>query len=72
MIAMRHELDQRRRVELLQSLMNPHPETVELADEGLKEWAGGWPAEDTEGLVDNSVATTVRWVMGEGWIEDPA
>jgi hypothetical protein len=70
--AVRRELDYRRRVELRQSLANPHPESLELADEGLEEWSRGLPVEDTEGLVDSSLGKSVRWVSGEGWIEDLA
>jgi Arc/MetJ-type ribon-helix-helix transcriptional regulator len=67
--AVRHELDRRRRTELRRSLRNPHPETAELAEQGLAEWARGLPEEDTEALVDWSVGKPVRWAPGEGWIE---
>jgi Arc/MetJ-type ribon-helix-helix transcriptional regulator len=67
--AVRHELDRRRRTELRRSLRNPHPETAELAEQGLAEWASGLPEEDTEALVDWSVGKPVRWAPGEGWIE---
>jgi hypothetical protein len=68
--AVRHELDRRRRVELRRSLQNPHPESVELAEQGLDEWTRGLPEEDTEALVDHSAGTPVRWVPGEGWVEE--
>jgi hypothetical protein len=67
--AVRHELDRRRRAELRRSLHNPHPESVELAGQGLEEWTRGLPAEDTGALVDSSAGKPIRWVPGEGWVE---
>ena len=67
--AVRNELDRRRRAELRRSLQNPHPESAELADEGLTEWARSLPEEDTEALVDSRAGKPVRWVPGEGWVE---
>ena len=68
--AVRRELDRRRRTELGRSLQNPHPESAELAEQGLEEWSRGLPEEDTEALVDSSAGQAVRWVPGEGWMED--
>lgn len=51
-VAVRHELDRRRRAELRLSLRNTHPESAELAKQGLQEWARGLPDEDTEALID--------------------
>ena len=68
--AVRSELDRRRRAELRRSLQNPHPESAELADEGLTEWARSLPEEDTEALVDSRAGKPVRWVPGEGWVEE--
>ena len=67
--AVRHELDRRRRAELHRSLQNPHAESAELAEQGLEEWAGSLPEEDTETLVDANGGKPVRWVPGEGWVE---
>ena len=67
--AVRRELDRRRRAELRRSLENPHPESAELAKQGLEEWSRGLPEEDTEALVDRSAGKAVRWVPGEGWVE---
>ena len=67
--AVRHELDHRRREELRRSLRNPHPESAELADEGLEAWTRSLPEEDTEALVDSSAGDAIRWVPGEGWVE---
>jgi len=67
--AIRHELDRRRRAELRRSLQNPHPESAELAEQGLEEWTRGLPEEDTGVLVDSSAGKPVRWVPGEGWVE---
>jgi Arc/MetJ-type ribon-helix-helix transcriptional regulator len=68
--AVRHELDRRRREELRRSLDNPHPESVEFADEGLEAWTRSLPEDDAEALVDSSAGKAVRWVPGEGWVED--
>lgn len=70
--AVRRELDRRRRDELRRSLQNPHPESVELAEQGLEEWSRELPEEDTEALLDRSGGKSVRWVSGEGWVEDRA
>jgi hypothetical protein len=67
--AIRHELDRLRRAELRRSLKNPHPESAELAEQGLEEWTLGLPEEDTEALLDASAGRPVRWVSGEGWVE---
>lgn len=67
--AVRNELDRRRREELRRSLHNPHPESAELAGQGLEEWTRGLPEEDTEALVNSNAGTPVRWVSGEGWVE---
>ena len=65
-----HELAQRRREALLQSIQNPHPETTELADDGLVDWVSDLPADET--LVDANTGTAVRWVDGQGWIKESA
>ena len=67
--AVRNELDRRRREELRRSRHNPHPESAELAGQGLEEWTRGLPEEDTEALVNSNAGTPVRWVSGEGWVE---
>ncbi len=67
--AVRRELDRRRRAELRRSLLNPHPESAELASQGLAEWARGLPEEDTAALVDSRAGKPVRWVSGKGWVE---
>jgi Arc/MetJ-type ribon-helix-helix transcriptional regulator len=70
--AVRRELDRRRRAELRRSLQNPHPETADLAEQGLEEWSRGLPVEDTEALVDSRAGKQIRWVPGEGWVQDRA
>ena len=67
--AVEHELARRRHEGLRRSLEHPHPEATELADLGLDEWAASLPA-DEEGLVDMSSGKPVRWVEGEGWVEE--
>jgi Arc/MetJ-type ribon-helix-helix transcriptional regulator len=68
--AVEHELAQRRRDALLQSIQNPHPETTELVDTGLSEWIADLPSD--EALVDASAGTPVRWVEGQGWTKESA
>ncbi len=68
--AVEHELAQRRRDALLQSVQNPHLETTELVDVSLKEWVADLPSDET--LVDASAGTPVRWVEGQGWIKESA
>lgn len=70
--AVKSELDRRRAAELTRSLENPHAESAELAELGFQEWSRGLPGEDAEGLVDHNAGTTVRWIAGEGWVEDQA
>ena len=70
--AVRLELNRRRRNELRRSLQNPHPESAELAEQGLEEWSRGLPEEDTAALVDSTAGMAVRWIPGEGWLEDQA
>ena len=68
--AVEHELAQRRRDALLQSIQNPHPETTELVDLGVSEWLADLPSDET--LVDASVGTPVRWIEGQGWTKESA
>lgn len=67
--AIEHELV--RREELLRSLENPHPEAAELAETRLADWAASLPADDQH-LVDIGAGKPVRWVEGQGWIEESA
>jgi hypothetical protein len=69
--AVAHELVRRQREGLLRSLANPHPEAAELAETGLAEWGASLPGGDG-GLVDDSAGRPVRWVEGQGWVEEPA
>lgn len=68
--AVEHELVRRRRESLLRSLQSPHPEAAELAETGLADWGASLPTDD-EALVDVSAGTPVRWVEGQGWVEEP-
>ena len=67
--AVEHELLRRRREGLLRSLASPHPEAAELGQIGLADWGASLPDGD-EGLVDVTAGKPVRWVGGQGWIED--
>jgi hypothetical protein len=53
---------------LLQSVLNPHPETAELVDVGVGDWVNDLP--DENDLVDLSSGTAVLWVEGRGWVEE--
>ena len=68
--AVERELHRRRRDALLQSIANPHPETVDFRDGGLADWTQELPAE--EELVDLSAGTAVRWIEGRGWVTEDA
>ena len=70
--AVRREIDRRRRTELRRSLENPHPDTAELAQQGFEEWSCNLPEEDAAALVISGAGTAVRWIPGEGWVEDRA
>lgn len=67
--AVQHELERRRREELLRSLRSPHAETAELAELGMADWSASLPTDD-DGLVDPSAGRPVRWIEGQGWVED--
>jgi post-segregation antitoxin (ccd killing protein) len=68
--AVEHELAQRRRDALRQSVRNPHPETTDLVDVSVKDWVSDLPSDET--LVDASAGTPVRWIEGQGWTREPA
>ncbi len=68
--AVEHELAQRRRESLLQSVQHPHPETSDLVGIGLTDWVSDLP--NDEMLVDANAGTPVRWVEGRGWIKESA
>jgi hypothetical protein len=68
-VAVAHELERRRRQDLLRSLRTPHVETAEVADTGLADWAARLPADD-EDLVDPSGGTPIQWIEGKGWVEE--
>lgn len=66
--AVEHELESRRRQELLASVESPHPQSEEVAEVSLSEWADWGTAED-DGLLDTEAGRSVRWSPGEGWTE---
>jgi hypothetical protein len=67
--AVEHELIRRQRMGLLQSVANPHPEATELAELGLSEWGANLPTGD-EDLVDPRAGKPVRWIEGQGFVEE--
>jgi metal-responsive CopG/Arc/MetJ family transcriptional regulator len=68
--AVRREIGRRRREELRRSLQNPHSESADLAEQGLEEWLRSLPEESAESLLEGA-GKVVRWVPGEGWVDDP-
>jgi hypothetical protein len=69
--AVEREVARRNREDLLRSLRDPHPDTVDFVDEGFSDWCASLPAED-EGLLELDSGTPVRWDPEGGWIEEPA
>jgi len=67
--AIEHELGRRRRDALHRSLQTPHVETAEFSEAGLSEWGAHLPTGD-EDLVDSEGGRVVRWVDGQGWVEE--
>lgn len=67
--AVRHELLRRRREELERSLATPHPESTELAERGLGDWASRVREDEVSDLLDTESGTEVRWEPGSGWSE---
>jgi hypothetical protein len=67
--AVRREVQRRRREDLRRSLANPHPESSELADQGLEEWGARSGRGESAELLDPGAGKPVRWVAGKGWVE---
>jgi hypothetical protein len=65
--AVTRELERRRREQLRRSLDAPHPESEEVAEAGLDDWADRLPAEDAHDLLDPKAGRPVRWRKGVGW-----
>jgi len=68
--AVKRELIRRRREELKRSLENPHPETEAFAELGFDDWARSLPQENLSELLDPNAGRRVRWIPGEGWIDE--
>jgi hypothetical protein len=68
--AVQHEVASRRRAALIESVRSPHPETTQLVDAGLADWAAELPGD--EALLDPSGGTAVRWIEGHGWVKESA
>ena len=64
--AVEHELEHRRRQELLRSVSSPHPGGGDLSELGTGDWLPEL-VEDAAELVDLDGGTPVRWVSGDGW-----
>lgn len=68
--AVEHELERRRHEALMQSVRNPHPDALQLAETGFESWTVDLP-NDEESLLDERAGTSVRWTDGAGWVEEP-
>ncbi len=68
-IAVEQAIARRGHEAFLESIANPHPASIELASQGLADWASAARAEDAD-IVDPATGTRVQWVEGEGWIEE--
>ena len=64
--AVEHELEHRRREELLRSIHAPHPGGDDLSELGTGDWLPDL-VEDAADLVELTAGTPVRWVSGDGW-----
>ncbi len=67
--AVEHELENRRRQELLTSIEHPHPQSEEVAEVGMSEWGDWEDAEHEDDLLDREAGSSVRWTPGLGWVE---
>jgi hypothetical protein len=61
--------DQTVRYELNRSLLNPHAESTDFADEGFEACMRSLAEEDAGALVKDSAGKPVRWIAVEGWVE---
>lgn len=66
--AVRHELQRRRRLELLRSLEQPHPDSLATASLGLEAWAEGLSEGDSD-LLDPAAGVPTQWSPDQGWQE---
>ena len=66
--AVRHELESRRRQDLLASVESPHALSEEVAEAGFGEWAD-WGGGGGEELLDADLGRPVQWSPEDGWTE---
>lgn len=64
--AVANELQRRRRLALLRSLQDPHPDSLTEARLGLQDWAESLGDAETD-LLDPSTGVPVRWSQEQGW-----
>jgi hypothetical protein len=65
--AVTHELDRRRTEQLRQSLNQPHPESLEMAEAGFATWGEGL-SDDAADLIAPGAGEGVRWTYDHGWV----
>lgn len=63
-----------RRAAMINSLENPHPDAVAMAEEGLAEWhqriidmENDLTPTDDSGILDPKLYKPVKWIPGKGW-----
>jgi hypothetical protein len=65
--AVTHELGQCRNEQLQQSLLQPLPESLEVAEVGFAPWADRLP-DDASDLIAPGAGEAVQWTADRGWI----
>jgi len=70
--AVERELHRRLRAELRRSLDAPHPESLDVAEQGLAAYRDALPTKPAD-LVDAAAGVRVAWRDGEGWsrVDEP-
>ena len=67
-LAVRNELQNRRRIALEQSLQEPHGEARASSSLGLCDWLENLPENDNE-LLDPRLGMKLEWTTDQGWQE---
>jgi hypothetical protein len=68
--AVEHELARRRREALFDSVKNPHPETMDMADSGLGDWTAGLPDDEGSSILREGLPFA-GW-KDKGWLKASA
>lgn len=65
--AVTRELDRLRIEQLEQSLLHPHPDSLEVAESGFGLWVDGL-GDDASDLVAPGAGEELRWTTDHGWV----